>query len=381
MKASRYWRTVFPFATETSIATTGIRLQLVESAPRRFHQRALNLNATDAAIVNTQLAELASKNLIEKARRPQWVSPPFVVHQQNGKARLCFDMSRLGRHLPPLHFKMEGLADARALSTPKTWYAKIDLKDAYHAIGVHPSARPLLAFPWKGEIWQWTRLPFGLSLAPLFFTRVIKKALSLARRDGHQFVQYLDDILILGDSPEEVTRTVTRLIQDLQSAGFQVNTSKSEFTPTRSITFLGMTLNTETNALVVPRDRVRKCRREALTLAQATTTSPRKLSAVLGLLNSISAAVAPGLLQQRWCQRDLRDALRTTPWDEAFTLSHRARSELLWWAHELPHYNGRPLPLSLPRASWALATDASETGWGIVTPTRTFSGHWTPAQA
>ena len=50
--------------------------------------------------------------------------------------------------------------------------AKLDLKNAYRTVPVHPDDRPLLAVQWGGDILIDGALPFGLRSAPKIFTAI-----------------------------------------------------------------------------------------------------------------------------------------------------------------------------------------------------------------
>ena len=50
--------------------------------------------------------------------------------------------------------------------------AKMDIKQAYRNIPVHPEDQPLLGVKWTGECLIDKALPFGLRSAPLIFTAV-----------------------------------------------------------------------------------------------------------------------------------------------------------------------------------------------------------------
>ena len=49
---------------------------------------------------------------------------------------------------------------------PGTQLAKMDLKNAYRIVPIHPEDRPLLGMQWQGDIYLDTILPFGLRFAP-----------------------------------------------------------------------------------------------------------------------------------------------------------------------------------------------------------------------
>ena len=78
-----------------------------------------------------------------------------------------------------------------------THLIKIDLKNAYRVVPVHPDDQPLLGISWKGSIYFDRTLPFGLRSAPKIFTAVAD-AVSwvLYKRGVGTFIHYLDDFLI-----------------------------------------------------------------------------------------------------------------------------------------------------------------------------------------
>jgi hypothetical protein len=60
----------------------------------------------------------------------------------------------------------------------------VDLTDAYFHLLIHRKDRRWLRFVWKGTVYQFRFLPFGLSLAPLIFTKVTRELALLARSEG-----------------------------------------------------------------------------------------------------------------------------------------------------------------------------------------------------
>ena len=70
------------------------------------------------------------------------------------------------------------------LPKPGNWMTKVDLKDNYFMIPVTTDHRKLLQFKWIGETYQFTCLPFGLSLAPWVFTKTTKPIVAILRTMG-----------------------------------------------------------------------------------------------------------------------------------------------------------------------------------------------------
>ena len=66
-------------------------------------------------------------------------------------------------HLDTPHFRMETPQDVRQTIRPGDWAASIDLKDAYFHVPIAKDARKYLQFGWRGRLFQFCVLPFGLS--------------------------------------------------------------------------------------------------------------------------------------------------------------------------------------------------------------------------
>jgi hypothetical protein len=206
---------------------------------------------------------------------------------------------------------------------------KIDLKDAYHSIIMNQDSRPLLAFQWKNKIFQWSRLPFGLSTAPYIFSRMLKLALSPLRAKGVVFVQYLDDILILGETKEAVQINFNLIMEQLVKLGFQINVEKSVLLPCQKIQFLGFMLDSLQDKIYAPKEKLRKLAREAIKLYRSAVISAKKLASWIGLANNLAIAIQPALLNLRWCQRALTTGLKSTrSWSKLFSIDNNARGEL-----------------------------------------------------
>ena len=77
--------------------------------------------------------------------------------------------------------------------------AKLDMKEAYRAVPVHPSDQRLLAVQWRGDTYIDRVLPFGLCLAPKLFSALTDAMMwFLWDRGVESTLHYLDDFLLLG---------------------------------------------------------------------------------------------------------------------------------------------------------------------------------------
>ena len=148
---------------------------------------------------------------------------------------------RTQTHLEPkalqLHcsqdFIQDGDSQVRDCSHETTlqWLVSVDLKDAYFHIGVGPAHHQYLRFHLLGQSYQFGALPFGLSSAPWVFTKTLAPLMAWLKLMAVPVYPYLDNILIMGESPREIEQLVQATLRVLTRAGFIMNLKKSNLSP------------------------------------------------------------------------------------------------------------------------------------------------------
>ena len=87
-----------------------------------------------------------------------------------GKFRPIVNLKYLNSCIRYEHFKMENLESVRSLIREGDWMVKVDLQDAYFSVPVHPSHHHFLRFSWRGKVFQFCCMAFGLAPAPRVLT-------------------------------------------------------------------------------------------------------------------------------------------------------------------------------------------------------------------
>ena len=141
------------------------------------------------------LLEKRALELVPPGAGPGFYSRIFVVPKKSGGVRPIIDLKALNLFLKPKRFKMESAESIRAALLPGTWTYSIDLKDAYFHVPIHPKSRKFLRVSFKGQVFQFRALPFGLSSAPWIFTMVAREFASLIHSQNTALHQFLDDWL------------------------------------------------------------------------------------------------------------------------------------------------------------------------------------------
>ncbi len=152
----------------------------------------------NAPVLREEIAVLLAKDAIEPV-------PPAEI-KQGFYSPYCHSLRPilylrvLNWALHKLPFKMPVHRHMIKCIQPQDWFSAIDLKDAYFHVSILPRHRPFLRFAFEGRAWQYKVLPFGLSLSPRVFTKVVEGALTPLREVGVRILNYLDDWLILAQS-------------------------------------------------------------------------------------------------------------------------------------------------------------------------------------
>ncbi|GAB0176139.1 hypothetical protein GRJ2_000079100 [Grus japonensis] len=212
--------------------------QQVPIATTTVHRRQYRTNRDSLVPIHELIRQLEGQGVISRTRSP-FNSPIWPVRKSNGEWRLTVDyrglnevtllMSAAVPDMLELQYELESKA--------AKWYATIDIANAFFSIPLAAECRPQFAFTWRGVQYTWNRLPQGWKHSPTICHGLIQTALEKGEAPEH--LQYIDDIIVWGNSAEEVSEKGKKIIQILLQAGFAIKRSKVKG-PAQEIQFLGI---------------------------------------------------------------------------------------------------------------------------------------------
>jgi len=298
--------------------------------------------------------------------RPAVVSPLGVVPKpRSDKLRLIINMRYVNRHLVRKVFKFEGLRDLSDILEPEDWLLSYNLTSGYYHCPLRQSSKTYFGIFWDGTWYQYNCLPFGLSVAPYVFSKIMRELVIKWRGEGIATLAYLDDFLYGFRSVEEALRFRTRLELDFFRAGLRLNWEKSQRTPVQLLRHLGFMVDTAKGLFLVPTDRWEKLQKEIAFLLSRPRVQARRVSSCVGQIISMGLSMGP--VTQLYT-RHLYAAINSAPTLNYWvSLPEEAASELLFWSGLGSDSFTSPIWPTTAGTSIRLACDASAFGWGALT--------------
>lgn len=137
----------------------------------------------------------------------------LVPEAQSGQDyRFCINYKHVNSRTVPDNFPMPNVDDTLERLSKAKFYTCIDLKAGFHNVLISPESRPYTTFVTQDGCYHWNRLAFGLMNAPAFFQKVVQETLGELDKSA---VIYLDDIVVFGESREEVWSKTVEVLERL----------------------------------------------------------------------------------------------------------------------------------------------------------------------
>ena len=131
--------------------------------------------------------------------------------------------------LPNIESMIQRIAQYEVFST-------LDLKSAYHQIAIKPCEKIYTAFEANGKLYQFQRIPFGVTNGVSSFQRAIDGLIE--RENLTDTFAYVDNVTVCGKTPEEHQKNLDRFMIAAKKHRITFNDDKSVFA-VHSVRLLG----------------------------------------------------------------------------------------------------------------------------------------------
>jgi hypothetical protein len=223
-------------------------IQLADHTPVKLSP--YRLMPPKMAVLREKIKLLLDQGIIRPSTS-QYSSPIFLV-PKGDDFRPVVDYRALNQKikiesvpLPDIHYCFHWFREAK-------FFTSLDLNSAYHQIGLSERSKPLTTFATDWNLYEYTRVPFGIATGAQVLTRLLDMVFSDVK---FRFVfHYLDDLVIYSNSFEDHIAHLREVFGRLRRAGLTVSPAKVKFA-TSHLSFLGHIIST--NGVMIDPDRTR----------------------------------------------------------------------------------------------------------------------------
>ena len=224
-----------------------IRVPTLHNEP--IFQRQYKLNYIDEDLARQHIEKLVKQGILVPCNS-RYNFPYFLVRKKGADpkdfeaSRLVYNFIKLNQVIPQDQVLLPTVEQIVLRLRGAVYLTKLDLTAAYYSLMIDEEDQHKLSITsTEGQRLCFTRLCFGLNLAPEVFNRVLNMLLF----DQKSTFYFFDDIVIRSEAHEGVAshmRQVGIIIRKLRSNGFVINFKKSDFVK-KELSFLGFLISGE----------------------------------------------------------------------------------------------------------------------------------------
>ena len=186
-------------------------------------------------LINNEIDRLLAEGIIMPVTHSDWAAPVVPVVKADKKIRLCGDYKiTVNKCTTNDSYPLPKIEDLYAKLSGGKIFTSLDLRHAYEQLPLAAESRKYVTINTHRGLFTYTRLPYGVSVAPSIFQRVID---SLFQWMPNVLV-YIDDILITGKTEEDHLHTLEQVLLKLNTYGFHLKKEKCAFLKSE-VVFLG----------------------------------------------------------------------------------------------------------------------------------------------
>uniref|UniRef100_A0A1I7RZG3 RNA-directed DNA polymerase n=1 Tax=Bursaphelenchus xylophilus TaxID=6326 RepID=A0A1I7RZG3_BURXY len=188
--------------------------------------------------IERQLKQLLDQKIIEKSSSP-FASPIVMVKKKDGTYRLCVDYRQLNQNTVKRVQLLPNIQEILDLTAGHKYFSTLDCSQAFHQVTLAPGSVEKTAFITHMGLFQYLRMPFGLTAAPATMQRIMDH---LKGELTAKIFIYLDDLCVSSTDENDHIRDLEEVFSALRSKGLKLSLKKCFFGK-NEVKYLGFLLS------------------------------------------------------------------------------------------------------------------------------------------
>ena len=166
----------------------------------------------------------------------------ILVPKKDGEMRMVIDYRKLNKNIIKNSYPLPNIEDVINQLGGAEYFSLCDLRSGFWQIGIDEADRHKTAFICHKGLFEFNRMPFGLTVAPSVYQNTMNEVLS--DLIGNCIMVYIDDVIIYSKNLEDHWRHLEMVFERLNKAGMRLKPSKCHFLK-KEVLYLGHIITTE----------------------------------------------------------------------------------------------------------------------------------------
>ena len=147
-----------------------IEHEIILTSNSTFSSRPFQIPLAKKEATEIEIERLLNLGVIQESFSP-YSSPAFPIYKKSGAIRLVVDYRRLNSITQRMNYPIPKIQDLLRDLEGSKYFSVIDLSMGYYQIPLREDCQELTSFVFGDRQFCYTRMPFGLSNAPMTFKR------------------------------------------------------------------------------------------------------------------------------------------------------------------------------------------------------------------
>ena len=193
----------------------------------RFYRAPFKRSQYENEMLKQELDRMLKTGIIRESRS-EFSSPIFIkINKENGKHRIIIDCRDCNAGSLPEPFPLPNINDLlhKVASTKSTFYSKLDFKNGFFQIAMHPDSIKYTAFSTTFGRYEFLRMPFGLQNGTFEFCRLMARLFDYLAFMAH----FVDDICFFSKTFEEHIEHMEKIFKICRENSLKINIEKCDW--------------------------------------------------------------------------------------------------------------------------------------------------------
>jgi len=232
---------IFGLETETISANNFYKQKLRLNDKTPVYIKNYRMPESQKPEIQRQVDKLIKDGIVEPSIS-EYNSPLLLVpkkslpNSEEKRWRLVVDYRQINKKLLADKFPLPRIEDILDQLGRAKYFSCLDLMSGFHQIELDERSRNITSFSTSTGAYRYTRLPFGLKIAPNSFQRMM--TLAFSGLTPSQAFLYMDDLVVIGCSEKHMLKNLTDVFKLCRQHNLKLHPEKCTFFM-KEVTYLG----------------------------------------------------------------------------------------------------------------------------------------------